>query len=45
MKTIKYLIAGLAIAFALAGCAGGSGTANFDQIYPNSSDLSEQGGY
>jgi len=30
MKTLKYLIAGLAVAFALAGCAGGSGVANFD---------------
>ena len=30
MKTLKYLIAALAVAFALAGCAGGSGSANFD---------------
>ena len=30
MKTLKYLIAALAIAFALAGCAGGSGAASFD---------------
>jgi len=32
MKTLKYLIAALAVAFALAGCAGGSGMANFDDI-------------
>ena len=30
MTTLKYLIAGLAVAFALAGCAGGSGSMNFD---------------
>ena len=30
MKTLKYLIVALAVAFALAGCAGGSGSANFD---------------
>ena len=32
MKTLKYLIAGLAVAFALAGCAGGSGSASFDSM-------------
>ena len=45
MKTIKYLAATLAIVFALAGCTGSSGTANFDSIYPASNDLSEQGAY
>jgi len=30
MKTIKYLLISLAIAFAIAGCAGGSGGANLD---------------
>ena len=35
MKLIKYLIAGLAIAFALAGCAGGSGASNFDSDISN----------
>lgn len=30
MKTLKYIIAALAIAVAIAGCAGGSGTSNFD---------------
>ena len=34
MKTLKYLIAALAVAFALAGCAGGMGSSNFDGFYP-----------
>ena len=30
MKTLKYIIASLVIAIAVAGCAGGTGTANLD---------------
>ena len=31
MKTLKYLIISLAIAFAIAGCSGGSGS-YFDEV-------------
>lgn len=30
MKTLKYLIATIAVVFALVGCTSGSGSANFD---------------
>ena len=30
MKTLKYIAFTLAVAFAFAGCASGSGTHNFD---------------
>ncbi|NQY94181.1 MAG: hypothetical protein HRT43_08465 [Campylobacteraceae bacterium] len=30
MKTFKYIAFALALAFALAGCVGGSGMTNFD---------------
>lgn len=32
MKTLKYLAFTLAVAFALAGCASGSGVHNFDSF-------------
>lgn len=35
MKTLKYIFASLAIAVAIAGCAGGSGTTNLDSTHFN----------
>lgn len=32
MKAMKYLVATLVVVFALAGCAAGSGSSNFDTI-------------
>jgi len=37
MKALKYIIISLAIAFAIAGCAGGSGSMNLDTHEPYSS--------